>query len=77
MSERFPAVNARQVIRVIKKLGFYIVRETGSSHAIFRRDSDNRRTVVPRHGKTILKRRTLKSILNDVDLTVEEFRKLI
>jgi len=49
MIPRFPAVTAREVIRVAEQLGFRLVRETGSSHAIYKRESDGRRTVIPRH----------------------------
>lgn len=77
MSVRFPAVNAKQVISVLKKLDFVFVRQSGSSHAIYKRLTDGKRTVVPMHGKVIIKRRTLKSILKDVGLSTEEFRKLL
>lgn len=77
MIPRFPAVTAREVIRVAEQLGFRLVRETGSSHAIYKRESDGRRTVIPRHGRTVLKRRTLKSILKDLGISVGEFREML
>jgi len=77
MIPRFPAVTAREVIRVAEQLGFRLVRETGSSHAIYKRESDDRRTVIPRHGRTVLKRRTLKSILKDLGISVGEFREML
>lgn len=77
MGERFPAVTAKETIRVIKKLGFVFARQSGTSHAIYYRNSDRRRTVVPIHAKTILKRKTLKAILNDAGIAIEEFRNLL
>lgn len=77
MSQRFPAITAKQLIRILQHIGFKFVRQSGGSHAIFRRDADNRRTVVPIHAGTILKRRTLKSILNDAGLSIEEFKNLL
>lgn len=77
MSERFPAVTSKQVVRVLENIGFVFVRQTGSSHAIYKRFSDHKRTVVPVHAGVTLKRRTLKSILEDAGLTIEEFRKLL
>ena len=74
MSPRLPRVTARQVIRVLEGLGFRQVRQSGS-HRIFR--NDGTRVTVPSHGKKILHPKVVKSILTDVGLTVEEFRKLL
>lgn len=77
MTSIFPAVNAKQIIKVLETVGFVFVRQSGSSHAIYKRTVDHRRTVVPIHGKTILKRKTLKSILKDADLTLEQLKELL
>jgi len=77
MSTHFPAVTSKQIIRVLEKLGFVLLRQSGSSHAIYKRALDNRRTVVPVHSGVILKRRTLKSILKDADLTLDKLRELL
>ncbi len=77
MSTHFPNVTAKQMIRVLEKIGFVFARQTGSSHAIYKRLSDGKRTVVPYHAGVSIKRRTLKSILHDAGLTVEELRNLL
>lgn len=77
MGRRFPAVTARQVLRVLHGLGFRLARQAGTSHAVYRRDSDGRRTVVPVHAGTIVKRKTLAAILDDAGLTPNEFRSLL
>ncbi|MBI4057022.1 MAG: type II toxin-antitoxin system HicA family toxin [Elusimicrobia bacterium] len=77
MGSRFPAVTAKQVIRVLNQLGFRLTRQAGTSHAVYRRDSDNRRTIVPIHPGQILKRKTLKAVLHDIALSIEEFRKYL
>ena len=74
---RFPAVGSREVIRVLTKLGFVLSRQAGTSHAIFRRPTDNRRTVVPVHSRKTIKRRTLAAILRDVGIGMDEFRRLL
>ncbi|MBI3722209.1 MAG: type II toxin-antitoxin system HicA family toxin [Fimbriimonas ginsengisoli] len=51
--------------------GFALVRQSGS-HKVFK-DAAGRRTTVPFHGTEILHPKTLKSILGDVGLSVEEF----
>ena len=77
MSIRFPVVTSKEIIKVLEMIGFVFVRQSGSSHAIYKRPADNRRTVIPMHAATTLKRRTLKAILTDAGLSVEEFRKLL
>jgi len=74
---RFPAVGSREVIRVLVRLGFVLRRQAGTSHAIFRRASDNRRTVVPVHSRKTIKQRTLAAILRDVGIDMDEFRRLL
>lgn len=76
MSPKFPAVTSDEVIRVLKKIGFRFKRQSSSSHAIYYRESDRKRTNVPVHSGKILKRKTFKSILSDAGLTTEEFHKL-
>jgi predicted RNA binding protein YcfA (HicA-like mRNA interferase family) len=77
MPGRFPAVTDQDVIRVLRKLGFKFYRQAKGSHEVWRRASDGRHTTVSRHRGRIIKRRTLKSILDDIGLTVEEFRKFL
>lgn len=75
MSPKFPAVTSDDVIKVLKKTGFRLKRQSGSSHAIYYRDTDKKRTNVPIHKNKVLKRKTFKSILSDIGLTVEEFNE--
>ncbi|MFZ3092068.1 MAG: type II toxin-antitoxin system HicA family toxin [Nitrospirota bacterium] len=76
MSNRFPAVTSDEVIRVLEKIGFRFKRQSGSSHAIYYRESDRKRTNVPVHSGKIIKRKTFKSVLADAGLTIEEFNEL-
>ena len=76
MSPKFPAVTSDEVIKVITKIGFCFKRQAGTSHAIYFRERDRRRTNVPVHSGRIIKRKTLKSILFDIGLTAEEFDEL-
>ncbi len=75
-SKRFPAVTSKEVVRALEKIGFQFIRQAGSSHAIYKRLNDKRRTVVPIHSAKIIKRKTLKAILKDADLTIDEFNEL-
>ena len=77
MTSIFPDVNSKQIAKIIEKLGFILIRQSGSSHAIYRRQSDGRRTTIPIHGKRSLKRKTIKSICKDVGITVEELKNML
>lgn len=77
MSRRFPSVTSKDVVYVLTKIGFRFFRQSGSSHAIYKRDSDKKRTVVPIHSGTIVKRKTLRSILQSAGLTLDEFVELL
>jgi len=76
MGKKFPVANYSQVAKVAKKLGFYFCRSAKGSHEIWRRDLDGRQTTIFNHGHKTLKRKTLKSILEDFDISPEEFSKL-
>ena len=77
MSEHFPNVNSKQMVKVALKLGFVFKRQTGSSHAIYFRESDKRRTTIPMHGKKSMKRKTVKSICRDLDISIDKLNGLI
>lgn len=72
MSERLPALSARQIIKIIERHGFAFARQSGS-HAIYYH-ADGRRTTIPIHGKRTLGRGLLRQIMRDAGLTIEDFR---
>jgi predicted RNA binding protein YcfA (HicA-like mRNA interferase family) len=72
---RFPAVSAKEVIRVLQQSGFYEHHQRGS-HKIFKRDIDHKRVVVPFHGGKTIPKKTLKSILADAGLDPDKLREL-
>ncbi len=38
MTSTFPDVNSDEMVKVLKKLGFELIRQSGTSHAIYRRE---------------------------------------
>jgi predicted RNA binding protein YcfA (HicA-like mRNA interferase family) len=62
-------------IRVLEKAGFYQKRQSGS-HATMVRDDPFAMTIVPIHRKSITPG-TLRAILRQAGLTVEEFVQLL
>ncbi|MBI4299441.1 MAG: type II toxin-antitoxin system HicA family toxin [Chloroflexi bacterium] len=76
MTSRLPAVTARDVIRVARKVDFVFDRQKGS-HAVYYREKDKARIVVPMHARKTIKLKTLVGILEDMGLSKEEFRELL
>jgi predicted RNA binding protein YcfA (HicA-like mRNA interferase family) len=71
---KLPQVSGADTVRVLQKLGFTLRRQHGS-HMILRRDSPYAQTVVPNHRQ--LDRGTLRAILRQADISVDEFSKLL
>lgn len=74
MTEKLPAVKARELVRVVEKLGFEFRRQRGS-HAIYQAQRPESRC--NSHAYWRLKRKTLRSIIEDLKITVEEFHALL
>jgi predicted RNA binding protein YcfA (HicA-like mRNA interferase family) len=77
MSERLPALRARDVIRALERAGFAISRTSGSHCRLIHASDPTRRVTVPLHGSTDLKRGTLRGIINQAGLTVAQFMALL
>ncbi len=74
MSSKFPVLNVKEVISIIRKHGFEFDRQSGS-HAIYIH-SDGRRTTIPIHGKRDLGKGLLSQIMRDTELSVEDLKKV-
>lgn len=70
---KLPRVSGRDCVRVLEKMGFYLKRREGS-HMIMRRDEPFAQVVVPDHKE--LDRGTLRAIIRQAGLSVEEFVNL-
>jgi predicted RNA binding protein YcfA (HicA-like mRNA interferase family) len=77
MAPRLPAANARRTIRALEQAGFVVERTSGSHHLLVHPDDPARSVVVPFHGSKDLKPGTLRSIIRQAGLTVEEFVDLL
>ncbi len=75
MTPKLPAVTAKELVRVAERLGFTLRRQRGS-HAIYVRASDKARVVIPMHGGD-LKRKTLRGIIQNLKMSVEEFQEML
>lgn len=71
---KLAGISARECIRALQSIGFYISKQQGS-HVILRRDDPYAKTVVPNHKE--LKVGTLRGIIRDANLSVDEFLELL
>ena len=76
MSPKLPAVTGKHLARVAQRLGFGFRRQKGS-HAIYVRSTDHLRVVIPMHSGKDLKPKTLRGIIEDLGITVEEFQRML
>jgi len=72
---KLPIIKAREFIRAIRKLGFVEFHQVGS-HIQFKHEDGRRVTIAVHKGKD-MKKKTLRGIIEDLELSVEEFIKIL
>lgn len=72
---KLPRLTAKNLIKILEKKGFLMVRQSGS-HKIYR-NLEGVRATVPFHGSKILHPKIVKQILNDLKLSSEEIKKML
>ena len=72
---KIPVVSAIKVIKALAKAGYDVDHQTGSHIILRRREDPHRRLTVPNH-KEIAKG-TLRAIIEEAGLTMEEFLALL
>ena len=73
MNGKLPLLNAKELIKILNKMSFEVIRQRGSH--IYMKHKDGRCTVVPLHSGRDVGRGLLKRILNEIDVSREEFLK--
>lgn len=73
---KFPALTDKQAIKKLRQAGFKFYRYAKGGHEMWVRDIDGKIAVVPRHSGRIIKRKTLKDIIEATGLSIKEFNKL-
>jgi predicted RNA binding protein YcfA (HicA-like mRNA interferase family) len=72
---RLPAVRGEHLVKALEREGFRLAQVAGSHHIL--RHPDGRGTTVPVHRSREVAKGTLRSILNDAGLTVEDLERLL
>lgn len=73
---KLPRITAKRLLRVLLKAGFYVHHQTGSHANLRHFQKPHLHVVVPRHGGNLAPK-TLKSVLHQAEITVEEFVTLL
>ena len=71
---KLPVISGHECVKALEKAGFYLKRRE-SSHIVLRRDDPFAQLVVPDHRE--LDRGTLRTIIRQAGLSVEEFERLL
>ena len=73
MNGKLPLLTAKELIKIINKLGYQVIRQKGSH--VYLKHQDGRCIVVPLHAGKEIGRGLLKRILNETEISREEFLK--
>ena len=72
---KLPIISAREMLKILNKIGYSVDHQTGS-HLILRNEIyPHRRITVPNHKE--IARGTLRSIIRQSGLTLDEFREYL
>lgn len=75
MAGRVPAVTGSQMVKALERVGFDVVRVSGSHHVM--RHPDGRTVAVPVHAGRDMAKGTLRNVLAIIGMTPEELRELL
>jgi predicted RNA binding protein YcfA (HicA-like mRNA interferase family) len=71
---KLPVISGKDCVKALTKIGYHFKRQEGS-HIILRRDNPFGQLVVPDHKE--LDRGTLRAIIRQVGISVDELVKLL
>lgn len=72
---KLPRVSGREAVRAFARIGYEVDRQRGSHLVLRHRDPPHRRLVVPDHRE--IAKGTLRKLVREAGLTVEEFSELL
>lgn len=73
---KLPVVSGKEAMRALRKAGFVVDHQEGSHYTMLHPETGRRATVTV-HGGRDLKPGTLRVIIWQAGLTVDEFRRLL
>ena len=73
---KLPVLSGKEVIKILSKIGFVHIRTKGS-HAILNKQTPKGKVTIPVPLHRELAKGTLKSIMNQAELALEDLLKLL
>jgi len=73
---KLPSIRPRELISKLREAGFVFDRHAKGSHEIWYNPITHKRTVVPNHPGKDISKGTLRAIIKEAGLTLEEFLEL-
>jgi len=76
MSDKLPVISGKELLALLEKFGFNIIRVKGSHHRM--KHIDGRITTIPVHKNDPIPKGLLRKIIReDLLISLEEFNKLV
>ena len=66
----------REVVKRLRRLGFRFYRHGRGSHELWVRDADGLVVPVPRHEGKPIRKGTVRAIIREIGISVDEFMEL-
>jgi len=74
---KLPVISGKKLVKVLSKIGFYVVKQEGSHIKMVRFSPLGKQTVIIPNHKEIKKGTLRNGILGPINLSTEEFIKLL
>jgi predicted RNA binding protein YcfA (HicA-like mRNA interferase family) len=76
-ARRLGGISGEQVVRALRRGGFEVLRISGSHHVLRKPGAPASKVIVPVHGAHDLPPGTLRTIIAQAGLSIEEFMALL
>jgi predicted RNA binding protein YcfA (HicA-like mRNA interferase family) len=76
-ARRLPVVSGKEMVRLLETVGFKVVRIKGSHHMLRHITDTTRKATVPVHSNEDLRPGTLRQILQQAGISVDDFDSLL
>ncbi len=76
MGSKLPRITATELLRVLKRDGWQQIRQSGS-HVTLAHSIKRGHVTIPKHASVTLKLKTLATILDQAELSVDDLRELL
>jgi predicted RNA binding protein YcfA (HicA-like mRNA interferase family) len=76
MSDKLPVISGKELVALLEKIGFVVIRIKGSHHRM--KHTDGRVTTIPVHKNEPMSKGLLRKIIReDISISLEDFNKLL